>query len=106
MDSYTHKVRRQFWIEQIRLCNESGIPKKEWLRQHGLSQKSFYYWQKKLRMELALEVTKRESVFVQIPDPCSKTGSAVIHCGNAEIEITDSISDDLLVRILKAVSNA
>ena len=36
----------------IQECKASGLTNKEYCIQHGLSEKSFYYWQKKLRTKI------------------------------------------------------
>lgn len=121
MERVTHAVRRQRWTAIIKECNESGMKKKEWLQEHNINPKSFYKWQKQLRMELGTEMIlarcskKNEAVcslpefgLVSLPEQTSavKNDSAVIRKGNMEIKVTEEISDAFLFRIIKAVSNA
>lgn len=49
MDQTAHQIRSQQWLQIITECNNSGLTKKEWRRQNNVSEKSFYYYQKKLR---------------------------------------------------------
>ena len=39
---------------RIKECLASGMPKTTWCREHGISDKSFFYWQRILREEAYL----------------------------------------------------
>ena len=43
------EYRLQEWAQVHRQCKESGLSNREFCRQKGISEKSFYYWLKKLR---------------------------------------------------------
>ena len=49
MDGITEEVRLQEWGAAIAECNNSGMTKKEWCRQNGMSLKTFYYRQMRVR---------------------------------------------------------
>ena len=51
MDKITHKVRCEQWTKIIKECLASGMNKTAWCREHGISDKSFFYWQRRLREE-------------------------------------------------------
>ena len=46
------EYRAQQWALAIQECNSSGLTNREFCRQRGISEKSFYYWQRKLREQL------------------------------------------------------
>ena len=50
------KIRDEYrqvqWAAAIQECKASGLTNKEYCIQHGLSEKNFYYWQKKLRAQI------------------------------------------------------
>lgn len=50
------KIRDEYrqvqWAAAIQECRASGLTNKEYCIQHGLSEKSFYYRQKKLRTQI------------------------------------------------------
>ena len=46
------EYRAQQWAMLIQECKVSGMSNKEFCIQRGVSEKSFYYWQKKLRTKL------------------------------------------------------
>lgn len=43
----------QTWAMLIQECNSSGLTKREFCQQRGISEKSFYYWLRKLRSQIA-----------------------------------------------------
>ena len=47
------KYRAQTWAMLIQECNNSGLTKREFCQQRGISEKSFYYWLRKLRGQMA-----------------------------------------------------
>ncbi len=51
MDKITHEVRLNHWRQIIEQCQSrpKGQTTKQWLAENGISNKSYYYWQRKLR---------------------------------------------------------
>lgn len=47
-----NEYRAQNWAMVIQECSNSGLSNREFCRQHGISEKSFYYWQRKLRTQI------------------------------------------------------
>ena len=48
-----NEYRKQQWAQIIRECQSSGLSNKEYCRQQGISEKSYYYWLRKLRSTAA-----------------------------------------------------
>ena len=75
MDQLTHTVRRSNWINIIRQCQDrpAGTTAKQWLAENDISEKSHYYWLRKIRREVCeqeklQEVTNPSDLsFVEIP---------------------------------------
>ena len=44
-----NEYRKQQWVQIIQECQGSGLSNKEYCRQQGISEKSYYYWLRKLR---------------------------------------------------------
>ena len=65
MDSRVMSLRAQRWKEIIAACNTSGMKKADWMRLHGVSEKSFYRWQNILRDQVLDEV---ETSYPIVPD--------------------------------------
>ena len=47
------EYRAQTWAMLIQECNNSGLTKRAFCQQRGISEKSFYYWLRKLRSQMA-----------------------------------------------------
>ena len=47
-----NECREQQWALVIKECADSGLTNKEYCRQHGISEKSYYYWLRKLRKQV------------------------------------------------------
>ena len=75
MDQLTHTVRRSNWINIIRQCQDrpAGTTAKQWLAENDISEKSYYYWLRKIRREVCEQeelqkVTNPSALsFVEIP---------------------------------------
>lgn len=128
MDQSTHIVRRKMWQKIVLECQNrpSGMSAKQWLIDNDINEKSYYYWQRKLRTgffennsevtELSTPASKEELSFVEITKPNKRIPSeelsslvhptAVIKAGSITIAITNDISDSLLSKIVREVSHA
>ena len=64
MDSSTiaHDLHAREWRQIILEANNSDIPKSQYIREHHLSENSFYYWQRLFRKEAVVEKTDLPSV--------------------------------------------
>ena len=47
------EYRAQTWAMLIQECNNSGLTKREFCQQRGISEKIFYYWLRKPRSHMA-----------------------------------------------------
>ena len=123
------ELKRAWWgkalIQSKKDRAESGITVGEWCAQHNVSEKSYWYYHKMFGDELALAVSAQEqpddllpipvpqdkAVFVELQEPIqsvsdkNNSSSVAICKGDIRIEITDSVSDEFLLRIIKAVSH-
>lgn len=123
MDKITHKVRCEQWTEIIKECLASGMNKTAWCREHGISDKSFFYWQRRLREEAYISTVESESSsppavnavsvpaepsvdFVELRLPERSTVSSVtfrpdviIRKDSFSLEISNTASAELLSRI-------
>lgn len=128
MDQCTHEVRVEYWKGIIQACGQrpAGQSAKSWMDENGICEQSYYHWQRKFRQQ-AYEQMKENAAavpavtpnadiaFVEIPciqaaQPAPQIKDipyvALIQTASAKIEITNDISDSVLSRILREVSNA
>lgn len=107
MNQTTSAYRSRYWMKVIQDCCKSGISKKQWLAERNISQASFYYWQKRLRESMFdMDSSEISTLIVPLEQPLSNPhadASAVIIKKDVRIEISDSISDELLMKIMKVL---
>ena len=110
MDQLTREVRYSKWAEIIMAANNSGLSRAEYCRQNGIDNKSFFYYQRRIRQGLYDIAQAERSQLVELPiSERQKTLSgvvAVIHAGNISIEIADGISESTLMSIGRMIRNA
>ena len=129
MDQISHTVRNSRWKDIILQCQNrpSEMSAKQWMTENQVSEKSYYYWQRKLRTEAfkqlnhspmlpALQETSEVS-FAEIRIPETKKSvsditpetirpTAVIKTASMTNALSNDVADDLLSRILREVSHA
>ena len=129
MDQITHTVRRSMWQDILLQCQNRpcGMSAKQWMIENDINEKSFYYWQRKLRKEafkdhpsdmaeLSPLKPREELSFIELTKPKNRMQSeeqntivhpaAILKTDSLTIAIINDISDPLLSRILREVSNA
>jgi hypothetical protein len=117
MDKITHEMRLIQWEPIIRACHNSGISVKSWCLENNVNERQYYYWQRRVRGEAyeALEKAEfqRQPNFVQLPvpvDPSRNTSSftteMIIHIGNNVLELSNTVSEELLSRVFRVISDA
>lgn len=128
MDQLTHDVRRTNWLDTINQCQKrpDGVTVRKWLTDNGIGEKAYYYWLRKFRKEAyeqlhAPAVSRQDTTIpaeinfaeITIPFAVSQTAAPETACPtiiirhkNLSIEISNSISPDLLVKVLQEVTHA
>lgn len=128
MDKATHEFRLTQWKKIIEECHARPERQtaKSWLVERGISEKSFYYWQRKLRLHTYEEMQRPLSLptgqdsepvtFAEIPFAAQAQAgqaasgqfqpAAVIHSDNIAIALSNSASSTLLARIMQEVRRA
>ena len=121
MDNTTHEMRLAGWKQIIENCQArpDGQTVKQWLAEQGIQEKNYYYWLRKVRKTTYELMTKEQAPvsspsglsFAEIPMRRTVTPAGpsqpdvVIQKGRLRIELNNSISDELLVRILETISH-
>ena len=126
MDKSTHEIRIAHWKQIIEQCQSRPKEQtaKQWLEEHDISDKAYYYWLRKIRRTIydqsvasgTLPVVSQEQelAFVQMsdnylkdyPSSFSFEPVAVIKTPTATLAISNEVSDHLLNQLVKAVSHA
>lgn len=79
---------------------------KQWLANNNISDKSHYYWQRRIRNKIAnstsVTSSNNEITFADITNPSFSNSSeyhyadAIIKCGNSVIALSNSVLDAML----------
>lgn len=118
MDKSTHQIRCEQWSRIINNCLASGQSKKSWCRDNGISEKSFYYWQRILRNETYIERKQSPAqipvprnpeppiAFVELKPTSTETVAKssfrpdiILRSGQIVLEISNTASSELLDRL-------
>lgn len=126
MDKSTHEIRLAHWRQIIEQCQSrpKSQTAKQWLAEHDISDKAYYYWLRKIRRTiydrsvasgtLSVVSQEQEISFAQMPDSYLKESPssfsfepvAVIKTPAATLAISNEVSDQLLNQLMKAISHA
>jgi len=96
--------RMEEWSQRVTECRSSGLTVRNWCEQHGINEKTYYYWQRRIWDSMN---KSRSSRFVQIPAEAVSVGqnTAVrIRINGAEAEIcagTDATTIEAVCRALR-----
>ena len=99
------KIRDEYrqvqWAAAIQDCKASGLTNKEYCIRHGLSEKSFYYWQKKLRTQIVASAP--ELVPLEMSSPVEE--ELQIRYRGAELKLPSSIDMDAVAALLRSIQS-
>ena len=94
------EYRAQAWAVLIQECNNSGLTKREFCRQRGISEKSFYYWLRKLRSQMAEAAGPQ---LVQL-DPAPATDDMLqIQYRGAELKLPAGVDIEAVAVLLRSL---
>ena len=64
MDQCTHEVRAEYWKKIIQACGQrpAGQSAKSWMDENGISEQSYYHWQRRFRKQAYEEMKENASV--------------------------------------------
>ena len=129
----SREVKRAWWakalIQSKQERYQTGMTVAEWCEHYNVSEKSYWYYHKLLGDELAQLVSEQEKaeplvpmtvrntcdntpVFTELTAPkaeitCEKKSTSAVICkSDIRIEVSDSVTDEFLLRIIRAVSHA
>ena len=96
------EYRAQQWTSIIQACCSSGLSKREFCSQHGVSEKSFYYWQRKLRKQI-VEATAPQLVPLET-DSVSQDLLQIQYRG-AELKLPGSVDLNAVAALLRSIQS-
>lgn len=109
-----HEVHRQQWAMVMKERRESGQTIREYCRGHGIKEKTFYYWQRRLREAVCENLALRQETaiapapsFAELKMPVENPCKDVIRVrlGDAEVEIGGDVSPTAIEAVLRALGS-
>ena len=94
-----NEYRKQEWVQIIRECQSSGLSNKEYCRQHGISEKSYYYWLRKLRSAAAESIPQ----IVEMEPPATVEDKVYIRFRGAELTLPAGTDVEAIAAVLRSL---
>ena len=94
------EYRAQTWAMLIQECNNSGLTKREFCQQRGISEKSFYYWLRKLRSHMAESSGPQ---LVQLDPVPMQQDMLEIQYRGAELKLPAGVDIDAVSALLRVI---
>ena len=96
--------RAQNWAMVIQECSNSGLSNREFCRQRGISEKTYYYWLRKLRSQMA-EVAGPQLVQLEpSPVPVQEDMLQIQYRG-AELKLPVGVDMDAVAALLRSLQS-
>ena len=96
------EFRAQQWAMVLQECAASGLSNREFCRQRGIAEKSFYYWQRKLREQIVEAVSPQ---LVQLEPPAVSDAQLCIRYRGAELKLPADVDMDAVATILHSLQS-
>ena len=94
--------RAQQWEMVVQECAASGLSNREFCRQRGIPEKSFYYWQRKLRQQIV------ESAAPQLVplEPVTESEDLLqIQYRGADLKLPAGVDMDAVAALLRSLQS-
>lgn len=122
MDKSTREIREDQWAHLILTCNQSGLSKRAFCQENGISEKTFYYRQRMIRLKLATERMEQKATLAlpaevgrqpqfaelspSVSTECQRDLSVCIRVNEIEVALSEGVSEAFLAKLLRAASHA
>ena len=96
------EYRAQNWAMVIQECSDSGLSNREFCRQRGISEKTYYYWLRKLRSQMA-EVAGPQLVQLEPSQVPVQADMLQIQYRGAELKLPAGVDMDTVAALLRSL---
>ena len=96
------EYRAQQWAMVVQECRSSGLTNREYCRQRGISEKSFYYWLRKFRGQMAEAAGPQ---IVQLEAVSVTEEVLQIQYRGAELRLPAGVDMDAVSVLLRAIQS-
>ena len=100
--------RLENWTARIMACRSRGTTVRAWCQENGLSEKTYYYWQRRLFQTLSEQQGAHKTAFAEVTPPqpvCSGNVAVTVRISRVEADIhngADASTVETVRRILKS----
>ena len=98
------EYRTQNWAMVIQECSNSGLSNREFCRQRGISEKTYYYWLRKLRSQMA-EVAGPQLVQLEPAPTLAQDDVLQIQYRGAELKLPAGVDMDTVAALLRSLQS-
>lgn len=96
------EYRAQNWAMVIQECSSSGLSNREFCRQRGISEKTYYYWLRKLRSQMAEAAVPQ---LVQLEPVPVQDDMLQIQYRGAELKLPAGVDVDAVAALLRSLQS-
>ena len=96
------EYRAQNWAMVIQECGNSGLSNREFCSQRGISEKTYYYWLRKLRSQMAETVAPQ---LVPLEPVAELDDLLQIQYRGAELKLPAGVDMDAVAAILRSLQS-
>lgn len=96
------EYRAQQWAMVIQECAASGLSNREFCRQRGIVEKTFYYWQHKLREQIVDTAAPKLVALEQTSAPISDDTLQIRYRG-AELKLPVGVDLETVAALLRSI---
>ena len=99
-----NEYRTQQWAMVVQECAASGLSNREFCRQRGIAEKSFYYWQRKLRTQI-VESASPQLVQLEPASAPFQDDMLQIQYRGAELKLPAGVDLDAVSALLRSLQS-
>ena len=95
----------ELWQERISECRRSGMTVTAWCETQGISDKTYYYWHRKLAKLQDQTGDTVPYAFYEISRKMRNTAeiTATVHSGGVEADVYSGADEETLIRLCRAL---
>ena len=97
------EYRLQGWAEIMRDCQASGLTNREFCAQRGISEKTYYYWLRKLQQTAAASIPAPQLVRLEENGEVPEKRRIEIRYGDAELKLPADVDLKAVIGLLNAL---
>ena len=105
LQAMSRQVRLEQWSGKIAACRGSGMTVRAWCQENGISEKTYYYWQRRLFQELTNAQLQSGGFAEVTPRKTESSGQLAvrIRIADAEAEVYNGADTATLEAVLRTL---